>query len=285
MRTRPDLKKTVAILLLTVVASATAQSGPVPVSVLARAQRQVVAFFSKMSDLTCTENVVQQKFLPNGRVQTSAESKYDYLIMVQASPDSFALNESRIEAPGAPHKPLPLLVTNGFSMLLLVFHPYYEHSFRFEAEPASFVDGRMLMPVHFTHLPGTRSPAALSLRGREYPLDLKGTAWIDQQSGEIAKMDATLASDMSDVDLRSLHIEVDYKPSTLASATGIGLPDRAIIDLETPRQHWRNTHTFTNYKSFSTAAEQATTVKVVTKDGRVLNDSTPAQPSLAKEPH
>ncbi len=286
MRIRPEPRAAVLIFLLTLVAAATAQSAPLPGTLLDRVQRQVIAFFAKMSDLTCTENVVQEKFRPDGHVQTSAQSKFDYLIMVQSSPDDFVLNESRIEAPGAPHKPLPLLVTNGFSMLLLVFHPYYRQSFRLDPGVASFVDGRMLMPVHFTHIPGTRSPAALALRGREYPLDLQGTAWIDQQSGQIAKMEATLAGDMSDVGLRSLHIQVDYKPSTLASVTGIELPDRAVIDLETPRQHWRNTHTFTDYKSFSTAAQQATTVKVVTKDGKQIDDATPAKETPSpKEQH
>ena len=35
-------------------------------------------------------------------------------------------------------------------------------------------------------IPGTRSPAALALRGREYPLELSGSAWIDPQTGVIA---------------------------------------------------------------------------------------------------
>lgn len=252
-------------LLLTAV-SAIAQSGPAPGSPLDRVQRQVVAFFAKMSDLTCTETVLQQKLRPDGHVQTSEQSRYDYLIMVQANREDFSLNESRIAAAGPPQKPLPLLVTNGFSMLLLVFHPYYQRSFRLEPDTARMVNGRMLMPVRFSHIPGTRSPAALALRGREYPLDLEGTAWVDPQSGHIARIDASLGTDMSDLGLRSLRVQVDYQPSTLPGASGIALPSRATIDLETPRQHWRNTHVFTDYKSFSTAAQQAATVKVITKE-------------------
>lgn len=255
-------------------------------SPVARTGRQVVAFFTKMADLTCTENVVQEKLRPDGHVQTSAQSRYDYLIMVDAGRDDFALNESRIQAAGAPQKPLPLLVTNGFSMLLLVFHPYYQSSFRFEPGTAQFVDGRMLLPIRFTHVPGTRSPAALALRGREYPLDLEGTAWVDQESWEIAKMDATLESDMSDLGLRALHIQVDYRPAPGAIAAGLVVPDRAVIDLETPRQHWRNTHQFSAYKSFSTTAEQASVVKVVTKDPQQQSSgpSVPKPPSSV-EPH
>jgi hypothetical protein len=244
-----------------------ASSGsPVERGPMAQVQRQVVAFFGKMGDLTCTETVVQQKLREDGHVAATEQSQYDYLIMVQASRDNFALNESRIESGDAPHKPLPMLVTNGFSMLLLVFHPYYADSFRFTSAPEERVDGRLLLPMHFDHISGTRSPAALSLRGREYPLDLTGTAWIDPQSGEVVRMDAGLGQDMSDLGLRSLHVRVDYKPTTIRSVNGMPLPARAVIDLETPRQHWRNTHVFSNYKSFSTAAEQDTTVKVISKD-------------------
>lgn len=248
-------------------AIAQAPSGnPVERAPISQVQKQVVAFFGKMGDLTCTENVMQQKIRADGHVAATEQSKYDYLIMVQASHDDFSLNESRIEAGGTAHKPLPMLVTNGFSMLLLVFHPYYADSFRFTPAPEEAVDGRLLLPVRFDHISGTRSPAALSLRGREYPLDLTGTAWIDPESGEVVRMDASLGHDMSDLGLRSLHIQVDYKPTSVRNTNGMPLPDRAVIDLETPRQHWRNTHVFSEYKSFSTAADQETTVKVISKD-------------------
>ena len=40
------------------------------------------------------------------------------------------------------------------------------------------------------------------------------------------------------------------------------LPALAVVDVATPRQHWRNTHTFNNYRGFSIDAEQDPNVKV-----------------------
>ena len=40
------------------------------------------------------------------------------------------------------------------------------------------------------------------------------------------------------------------------------VPAKAVVDLETPKQHWRNIHTFHNYKLFSTDANQDPAVKV-----------------------
>jgi hypothetical protein len=34
------------------------------------------------------------------------------------------------------------------------------------------------------------------------------------------------------------------------------IPESAMIDLETPRQHWRNLHRFTNYKRFDVNVHQ-----------------------------
>ena len=51
-------------------------------------------------------------------------------------------------------------------------------------------NGQRLLRVHFRHHPGARTPAALAVRGREYPLDMAGTAWIEPDTGAIARIDA-----------------------------------------------------------------------------------------------
>lgn len=244
------------------------------------AQRQVTAYLAKLADLHCTESVTQEKLAPNGHVEASERAKYDYLIMIDGNGDDLQLNESRIESSASKRKPLPMLVTNGFSTILLVFHPYYRDSFRFTAGADEMIDGRPAVPIHFTHIKGRRSPAALALRGREYPLELEGTAWLDKKSGEVVKMDAGLQHDMHDVGLRSLSIHVVYKPTSVGkNAAQIDLPAMAIVDVTTPRQHWRNTHVFDAYKSFSTDAEPDSNVKVLAQNPATGSDHAAAMVS------
>ena len=91
------------------------------------------------------------------------------------------------------------------------------------------------------------------------------------------KMDASLLYDMSDVGLRSLSIHVEYKPSNLAkTATNMTLPAVAVVDVTTPRQHWRNTHVFDSYKSFSTDAEQDPNIKIRAENSTAGKDNTAA---------
>lgn len=232
-----------------------------PASLLDLAQKQVVAYLDKLGDLRCTEMVVQQKLTPNGKVEISAHSQYDYFLLMQGNRDDFQLSESRLETGTSATKHASLLLTNGFSTLLLVFHPYYRSSFNFDLGAAGPLDGRPAVPVQFTHIAGMRTPAALALRGREFPLELQGTAWLDAHSGQVLRIDASLLHPMTDVGLRSLNVHVEYMPSPRPTDHFM-LPSLAVIDLETVRQHWRNTHTFREYKFFSTDAVQEPGVKV-----------------------
>jgi hypothetical protein len=258
------LRSAAATILLAQLPLAVAQSQP-DSGFLALAQKQIVSFLSQLADVHCTEKVTQEKLADDGHVEALERDQFDYLVMMSGNEDDFQLTESRIETPGLRHKQvsMPLLVTNGMATVLLVFHPYYSDGFVFQTQPEQLMDGKPAIPIHFTHIPGRRTPAALALRGREYPLDLQGTAWLDKSSGQVVKVEASLLHDMSDVGLRSLNIQVEYKPTRLGTeGPQIMMPVSAVVDVRTPRQHWRNTHYFGNYESFSAEAEQAPGVKV-----------------------
>lgn len=234
-----------------------------PSNALDLAEMQVVRYVSKLADLHCMEIVTQQKLNAKGHAVETERSQFDYLIMMSGSSEEFQLNESRAEPEGAKRSLIaaPMLITNGISTLLLVFHPYYSDAFSFQAGPEEMVQGRTTIPIHFAHISGRRTPAALALRGREYPLELQGTAWLDRGSGEVIQVNAGLMHNMSDVGLTSLEMHVEYKPEILGKDT-MTLPTKAVVDVTTPRQHWRNTHVFENYKSFSTDAEQDPNYKI-----------------------
>jgi hypothetical protein len=170
-----------------------------------------------------------------------------------------SLDESRLAVHEAKvdKKNTSLLVTNGFATLFLVFHPYYAQSFRFTASEDDVVGGDRLSRVSFTHVSGTRSIAALALHGREYPLELSGTAWIDPQTGVIRKIVAEIGDTMRDVGLKTLRSEVQYAPVPFRGMKETyWFPAQASVEVETPRQHWRNTHRFGDYKRFSVDTEE-----------------------------
>jgi len=227
---------------------------------LSRVQGQVAEYLEQFSDVKCTEKVNQQKLTPGGKVELQRDSTYDYLVILTNAGGELSLDESRLavgEAAKADKKNRPLLVTNGFATLFLIFHTYYAQSFQFAVGDVETLNGHAYQKVSFQHIHGTRSPAALSLRGREYPLELSGTAWIDPQTATITRIETTVGSSMEDVGLKALRSEIAYAPVPFRdSRATYWFPAQATVEVETQRQHWRNTHSFSDYKKFAVSTEE-----------------------------
>lgn len=240
-------------------ASGTAQADSNLDQLLDRVGQRASSFLQQFSESKCTEKVLQEKFNKDGKMERNAEATYDYLVILSNSGGELSLNESRLvlrEAKADKQK-TSFLVSNGFATLFLVFHPYYTESFKFTALDDGAVNGHRMRKIGFRHIRGTRSPAALSLRGREYPLELSGTAWIDPDTGSVARLVATIGNSMENVGLKAMESQVDYAPIAFRNLLETyWFPLKATVEVETPGQHWRNTHNFSEYKLFSVNTEE-----------------------------
>jgi len=128
----------------------------------------------------------------------------------------------------------------------------YEASYDFELAGAETIAGVSYARIHFTPVPGASSPATLRLRGKNYPLPISGTLWIEPQSGAIVKLEAIVDSGVSDLGLTRMRSEVHYALHTFRDPPeSIWIADSAEIEVETPHQHWRNQHRFSDYKRFN----------------------------------
>jgi hypothetical protein len=254
----------VALLFCTVTASGQAQvaaqpasempAAPVspPMEALSRARATVEKFFEQATNVVCMENVTQAVVGKNGKANYREESVFDYQLQANTNSGALKLVESRDTRKAAfRDSARTLLITNGFTSMLLIIHPSYENSYTFETAGEETVDGVSFAKVNFKALPGASSPAALQLRGKNYPIPLSGTIWIEQQSGSVAKLVATMDSSLSDVGLHNMRSEIHYATVHFHDPEeAYWMPVSAIIDVETARQHWRNIHRFTGYKRF-----------------------------------
>jgi hypothetical protein len=253
------------LVLLVYLLSRTALAADTPSFSLNRVLERTAGFTSKFLDefssVKCSELVTQTKLGKSGKPEYVEEAAFDYLLLAQMSSGELTLTESRLSTKAAKHRRNPpLLVTNGFSTLLLVFHPSYQAGFEFTQLPDEVVGGQRLTRIHFRHIHGMRSTAVLVLRDREYPLDMEGTAWIHPETGMVSRISAELAGSMEDVGLKAMKCEVEYAPVEFRDMhVESWLPSYAEIEVETPRQHWRNVHHFTSYQRFSTSVESKIT--------------------------
>lgn len=246
------------VVLLALLAVSVRSSGAgAPPPVISKVAERVAAFLDVFSDVKCTEQVTQLKLRKSGKAEVEEHSTFDYLVISQTSGGELSLEESRLEEQGDAHpKNASLLATNGFATLLLIFHPQYSGGFEFSMDGPETLGNRPLERIRFRHIKGARTPIVLMLRGREYPLDVAGTAWIDPETGAVERIHVELQESMEDVGLRALTSDVVYSEVKFRGGAPAWLPATATIDVETPRQHWRNIHRFTNYQRFSVSTEE-----------------------------
>ena len=232
---------------------------------LERASQRVSDFLDLFSNVKCVEQVNQEKIKPDGKIQLAEQSSYDYLVILTNAGGDLSLDESRLPlkvSNADQKKDISMLTSNGFATLFLVFHPYYSNSFEFTDAGTAVIDSHPARKVHFEHIRNTRSIAALALRGREYPMELSGMAWVDPENGNLLRIEAGIGSTLQDVGMKSLQSEVTYAPVIFQKDDPVfWFPVEAVVEVESPKQHWRNTHHFTEYKRFSVSTEE----KVATK--------------------
>src|SRR5512141_1759196 len=141
---------------ITLVLTRTLAAGPnaAPVGlddILSRASTHVTRLVDQFSNVQCTERVEQEKLRPDGKIERKEESTFNYLILLSDNAGDLSLQESRIAVheAKADRKNTPMLLSNGFATLFLVFHPAYAGAFHFADAGQETVDGRVLEKITF----------------------------------------------------------------------------------------------------------------------------------------
>lgn len=219
---------------------------------LLHARRNVEHFFEQAANVVCAESITQTIIGRNDKPAYREESKYDYQLQATSASGNLRLQETRdVRKQAFRDASRTLLLTKGFASLLLIVHSQYESSYEFAALGEENNGAVTLAKFSFKAVPGASSPAALQLRGKNYPLPLSGTIWIDKSSGAITRLTATVDSSLSDLGLKGMQSDIHYALVQFHDPDeSYWMPVSATIDLETPLQHWRNVHRFTAYKRF-----------------------------------
>lgn len=231
---------------------ACAQSNGDSQDVLAKAGSFTQQFVQSFASLRYEEDVTEQKLKKNEKVAYQRRETFDSITRLHFEESGLKVEEQQIrEKAPSRYEPRPLLSTFGFSVLTMVFHPYYAASFRFGQAQDSVQDGKTVAEIHFEYLPGNPSPAVYQMANVERPLSLSGNAWIDPATGRILRIEAFAGTELTDLGIKSIHADVQFGPVSLRDETQPQwLPVLATVDLETPRQHWRNIHRFLDYRKY-----------------------------------
>jgi hypothetical protein len=235
------------VTMMALAALGRASAPPALLEVAAKAAEREIA---ALSSVACTETVVETKLNVKDKSEQRRRQTFDYLVLLDTDDGDLAITESRVEQSGAKKaEGKPLLASTGFATLMLILHPYYQDSFEFSDLGLAEEGGRQWRRLGFEFRPGKRSPSVLRAGAREYALAWKGEARLDEATGRVASIHASLGAQLEEIGLDSLEANVRYGAADPRTADE-WLPVEAVIDLKTHHQHWRNVHTFGGYKHF-----------------------------------
>lgn len=229
-----------------------AQNPDPPDPLLARTRAAAEQFFEEFGYLRYQEDISQQKLKDDSRIQYKRDTIFDSILRMHYEDGKLRIDEQRImERLPAHVDARPLMLTNGFSSIAMIFHPYYESSFRFTRIEDGALEGKSLSRFRFEHIAGTPSPMLYQMIGLERPLTLTGVAWLDPSTGDVYKIEVECGAGLDDIGVKAIRAALTYGPIPLRDETQPQwLPISATIDLETPRQHWRNVHRFSDYRKY-----------------------------------
>ncbi len=235
---------------------------PARQDLLRRTGKAIESFWEQLSGVSCIETVQQIKFAPGGRIAYRQDGSFDYLVLLQLTGNDIIVDESRAPVGGTEtRKNVPMLITNGFSTLAFIFHPVFQSSFEYSPPEPAELDGRPLFAVRFRHIAGARSPSVLKVRDREYPVPWQGVAWIDPATAAVVRISAAMMPGLEDLGVKAITADVTYAPVEFKDDPAAHwLPAAATVEVETARQHWRNVHSFANYRLFSVDVKTNTRV-------------------------
>jgi hypothetical protein len=224
--------------------------------VVSKTQAATQKFFDDFALMRYEEYCSQQKLKTDGKIAYKQDTTFDSIMRMRLEEGGLQVDEQQIAVTQPKHfDSRPLLSTRGFSALAMIFHPYYAQSFTFSQGEPDQVGGHTLARINFAHIPDKSSPWLYQMFGGDRPLDLSGTALVDPDTGDIFRIEAGVEPKSGDLVFKKLDAAVTYAPVVLQDEEAARmLPDTATVDLETARQHWRNTYSFKDYRKYRVAS-------------------------------
>lgn len=226
--------------------------------VLKGAGKTVEQLMANLEKFTANEQVKHFTVDRTGEMHSPDTRSFDYVVFVSHEPHGVIYLEeyrdgslSRMLFPAG-------VATEGLPAMALIFHPQMASDFAFVCEGLGQTDGHPAWQVHFQQ----RADRAVRIRayviaGTSHPVALKGRAWIDAGTFQVARLESELVSPMPDIRLIQEHLSIEYAPVQFHSQNSkIWLPHTAELFVERSNSAFYRTHTFTKFRLFNVDVSQ-----------------------------
>jgi hypothetical protein len=219
--------------------------------VLAAAGQRVQELVQDVTRFTADEDLFHKSLDAVGISNHAETRKYNYAATISSKPGSVLIedyNEDRVPQAGYPDG----IRSSGFVMLALVFHPEMQGDFDFDCEGQAKWAGTPTWLVHFRQRPDRPNRMQdYTVAGQTYRIDLKGRAWISQDTSQIVHIEADIVNPAHELQLLSEHQVVEYGPVPFArKKTMLWLPRNVEIYFDFRKHRYYRHYAFDHYLLF-----------------------------------
>jgi tetratricopeptide (TPR) repeat protein len=228
--------------------------------ILDGAANHVREFMKSVDHITATELLDHEVVNDWGFVTRNEKRSFNYLVSIsEIRPGQLSVEEYR-NGTRDPKVFPDAIATTGLSAAVLVFHPYYRDDYEMRCEGLGRWKGHPAWQMHFSQKPG--KPSRLrgyraSVGGPLTPIALKGRAWVEKDTLQVARMETDLQTPLSEIKLLAEHIDIEFGPVIFRNKNvSMWLPMTADIYIDLRGRRIRRKNAFSNYLLFSVDEKQ-----------------------------
>ncbi len=221
-------------------------------NVLKRVGQRTEQLASSLQEFSATEEYQTAETGRNGQWGNPVSASFDYLVFIrQESPKMVDVQEKR-QPLGAQSSSIGDLIDDGAPAMVFIFHPFFRDDFKMTCEGLGKWHGRPAWLVHFAQRPDRpRLIRSFEAHGVNYPLSLKGRAWISADSYQILHLETDLEKPVPEIELKKEHVALDYRPVFFKQhKVELWLPENVDIYLYLRNRYFHHYHHFTSYRLF-----------------------------------
>ena len=232
---------------------------PLP-AVLDVASRQVRKLVENLQQFSAREKLEYWELNRDGQAGSVRTATFTYVADIhEVRPGQYSVDEYRNDWTGDQSFP-SRFATMGTAAFALIFHPFYIGDFNITCEGLAQVDGHPAWQVHFAQ---TRPNNFRYYRAANnlYKIELKGRAWIAQDTHQVIRLETDLLHPIHEVRLTREHVVIDYGPVHFRRHDqSLWLPQTATIHMDSRGHHYLHRHSFSDFKLFSVDTQQTAKV-------------------------
>ncbi len=221
------------------------------VEMTAAPSRQLV---DSVAQFSAIEHMVHDNLSPQGTPRNRETRQYNYVVSI-SEPTQGTLNIQEYRDSGDLDMPDKINST-GLAVLAIAFHPLFREDFEMHCEGLGDWNGQAAWLLHFRQR--DERPSRLRtyvVNGNNYPVRLKGRAWILADNLQIIHLETDLVQTIPEIHLMTEHTSVTYGPVEFKkSGTELWLPKSAELYVHFAKRRFHRSENFDHFMLFATSA-------------------------------